>query len=398
MEVLLKICQYSSKIVRKTQKKNKSVGLVYINDPGWTGGTDYVLNLLNALSYLPNEQRPDIKLFIDESVDSNALKSKIIYPKFKIVQIKKRRFSIQKLIYTLNIVNSLNNKKFDIIYPFPKNSYYQSYFAGVPSIARYYWIPDFQEEYFPMFFSEAELRKRRKTRDLILKNPENKVVFSSRAALCDALKYYPDSKAKTFILHFANPAGLSFDKESSKSILSKYGVEEGEYFISPNQFCKHKNHAILASTMLILKKQGLAKKILLTGREQDSRDPDFFSNLKKSITSMGLEDEIHFLGFLPKQELYTLMAYSKAMIQPSLFEGWSTTIEDAIAMNVPVICSDLDVNREQMGDAAIFFNPNDPNDLALCLINDEKMKRPYFDLDKRVLAFAQSFLALTEEK
>ena len=113
---------------------------------------------------------------------------------------------------------------------------------------------------------------------------------------------------------------------------------------------------------------------------------------------MGLDDEIHFLGFLPKQELYTLMAYSKAMIQPSLFEGWSTTIEDAIAMNVPVICSDLDVNREQMGDAAIFFNPNDPNDLALCLINDEKMKRPYFDLDKRVLAFAQSFLALTEEK
>jgi hypothetical protein len=51
-------------------------------------------------------------------------------------------------------------------------------------------------------------------------------------------------------------------------------------------------------------------------------------------------------------------------IQPSLFEGWSTTVEDAKCLNQHVLLSDIPVHREQLTYNVDFFNPHDPIDLA----------------------------------
>jgi hypothetical protein len=53
------------------------------------------------------------------------------------------------------------------------------------------------------------------------------------------------------------------------------------------------------------------------------------------------------------------MKYALAVLQPSLFEGWSTVIEDAKSMNQWVIASDITVHREQIKNNVYFFNPHD---------------------------------------
>ena len=58
-----------------------------------------------------------------------------------------------------------------------------------------------------------------------------------------------------------------------------------------------------------------------------------------------------------RAEQLLLMKYAQAVIQPSLFEGWSTVIEDAISLQVPVIASNLPVNIEQLGDRGVYFDP-----------------------------------------
>ncbi len=58
------------------------------------------------------------------------------------------------------------------------------------------------------------------------------------------------------------------------------------------------------------------------------------------------------------------MRASAATINPSLFEGWSTTVEEAKAIGAPMILSNLAVHREQAGERAIYFDPHDPADLA----------------------------------
>ena len=67
---------------------------------------------------------------------------------------------------------------------------------------------------------------------------------------------------------------------------------------------------------------------------------------------------------IPLDHVYALLRSSTALINPSRFEGWSTTVEEAKSFGVPMILSDLDVHREQTGGAARYFGINDPEMLA----------------------------------
>jgi glycosyltransferase involved in cell wall biosynthesis len=94
------------------------------------------------------------------------------------------------------------------------------------------------------------------------------------------------------------------------------------------------------------------------------------------------------------------MKYSQAIIQPSLFEGWSTVIEDAISLQVPVIASDLPVNIEQLGDRGFFFSPHDAEGLARLLSNfsNPHGANLYGKYDVRIRHFARTFINIFENK
>jgi glycosyltransferase involved in cell wall biosynthesis len=58
------------------------------------------------------------------------------------------------------------------------------------------------------------------------------------------------------------------------------------------------------------------------------------------------------------------MRASMALLNPSLFEGWSTPVEEARSLGVPLVLSDLDVHREQAGDRAVYFDRHSAPSLA----------------------------------
>jgi len=61
------------------------------------------------------------------------------------------------------------------------------------------------------------------------------------------------------------------------------------------------------------------------------------------------------------------MRASAAVLNPSLFEGWSTTVEAAKAVGVPLLLSDLRVHREQAPENALFFDPGNVDEMAKVL-------------------------------
>ena len=63
------------------------------------------------------------------------------------------------------------------------------------------------------------------------------------------------------------------------------------------------------------------------------------------------------------------MRQSLAVIQTSLFEGWSTSVEEAIALGKQIILSDIPVHREQNPKQGVYFDPNAPVQLASILEN-----------------------------
>ena len=58
------------------------------------------------------------------------------------------------------------------------------------------------------------------------------------------------------------------------------------------------------------------------------------------------------------------MRASDAVLNPSLFEGWSTTVEEAKSLGKRVVLSDIPVHREQAPAGAVYFPPRNPKALA----------------------------------
>lgn len=71
-----------------------------------------------------------------------------------------------------------------------------------------------------------------------------------------------------------------------------------------------------------------------------------------------------FLGLIPYQDVAALMQGAVAMINPSLFEGWSTTVEEAKSLGKRIILSNIPVHMEQNPERGLFFEPHNPEALA----------------------------------
>jgi glycosyltransferase involved in cell wall biosynthesis len=103
---------------------------------------------------------------------------------------------------------------------------------------------------------------------------------------------------------------------------------------------------------------------------------------------------------MPRDEQLLLMKLAQAVIQPSFFEGWSTVIEDAMALNVPVIASNLDVNIEQLQEKGIYFNPNDANELVKVIkeFGERDFSKDFFgNYEDRILKAANTFISIVKK-
>ena len=222
-------------------------------------------------------------------------------------------------------------------------------------------MPDFQEHYFPAFFSDEELQSRKAAQEYIAK--QDHLVVSSIDAKKDFEKFYPQHKCKVEVLPFAvsNP---DIKQLNAADVLVKYGVQPGYFFIA-NQFWIHKNHIVILEAIRKLKEEGLKYQFVFSGKTNDYRSAGHFEMLQQKVTEFDIKGQVKFLGFIDRLDQMVLMKQANSIIQPSLFEGWSTVVEDAKSLQQHIIASDLEVHKEQLlGYPHLLFNRNDSVDLA----------------------------------
>ena len=110
-------------------------------------------------------------------------------------------------------------------------------------------------------------------------------------------------------------------------------------------------------------KKDLNPNIVLTGKL--FYNDDFYGKeIIDNINQRKINNQVFILGLIPKKDQFLLMRKSIAIIQPSLFEGWSTIVEEARTIGKNIILSDLNVHKEQDFDRSIFFKRNSYKDLA----------------------------------
>jgi len=186
------------------------------------------------------------------------------------------------------------------------------------------------------------------------------------------------------------------------------GAEEestpARFFLVCNQFWKHKNHQVVFEALRILRSRGVQPLVLCTGALEDYRGDEYVRSLRTLLAEPGLSEQVQLLGLVSRERLVSLMRRALAVIQPSLFEGWSTVVEDARMLGRPCLLSDLPVHREQDPPGARFFPPESAEALADLIADMWEHGTPGPDLAAEAaaretacaqqLAFGREFLAL----
>ncbi len=229
---------------------------------------------------------------------------------------------------------------------------------GIPSLS---WFPDFQHLHLPQFFSKKEIRKRNQQM-LRVGMRCTQMIVSSHCARDDVARFMPQILPKVRVLHFA-PSITSEAMLPIEALGKKYGFS-GKYVFLPNQYWAHKNHLTVISALQLLKNQGQKVQVISTGATVDYRNLDHFKNVLQEIETAGIGELYKILGVIPYHDMASLMYHSHAVINPSLFEGWSTTVEEAKILGKQLLLSDIPVHREQAGEQAVYFSPQSASECA----------------------------------
>jgi len=371
------------------------IGMAYTYNENWIAGTYYIENLINALNALDDKDKPNLVIITNRRTDYNTAKNKFNYPylSFQLGSGESHRvFQFINKISGRLIKKKLFNQKIkglDAVFPYYK--------CVQQSLAKnkIYWIADFQEHFVAEFFDQDAIRYRIENQMTIQSSAE-KLVLSSEDSLQHFKILYPNHTVRASVMPFA-VTHPNYSNLSMSSLLQKHHLPE-KYFICPNQFWAHKNQFIVLKAIKILKDKGIDIIVGFTGNTKDFRNPDYFAGLKQFVKKNDIGEQVKFLGFIDRLEQLQLMKHAVAIIQPSLFEGWSTVVEDAKAMNKSLIVSNINVHREQLiNSSARFFDPLNEKDLAAALewANDHPslpVLYEEYDYKENIKAFGKNFL------
>jgi glycosyltransferase involved in cell wall biosynthesis len=156
-----------------------------------------------------------------------------------------------------------------------------------------------------------------------------------------------------------------------------------------------------SALQLQLVREGNEAVLAFSGKEDDYRSPGYTEGLKKYVSDHGLEQHVRFLGFLDRDEQLQLMNHALAVVQPSLFEGWSTVVEDGKAMSQVILASGLDVHHEQLDNwegTSAFFEGRNSAQLAeqMKRVLNGELKRQSSDYNRNVKQFGSDFAGIIE--
>lgn len=230
---------------------------------------------------------------------------------------------------------------------------------GLPTLA---WIADFQHCHLPHMFTRWQ-RYKRSAKYSAYCNHANVVMVSSNDGRADCERFFPAASGRVHAVPFAVELDPGWKRTDARSVASTLGLPE-KYFYFPAQMWRHKNHAILIDALRLLKAKGSQVVVVASGNAADVFRPDYPRQVLQTVEREGLQSSFRFLGHIPYAQIMPLMRAAAAVINPSLFEGWSTVVEEAKAVGVPLVLSGLRVHREQAPPGTYFFDPNSAQDMA----------------------------------
>jgi glycosyltransferase involved in cell wall biosynthesis len=182
------------------------------------------------------------------------------------------------------------------------------------------------------------------------------IITSSNSTKDDIIKIFKAREDKIKVVY------LGVDKERFKNL----NLRKENFYLIVNATFPYKN---VDYVIKIWRKFNIKENLIIVGYHY--KYIKYHNYLKELTKKLNLENRIIFYPKVTDEELIELYNKAKALISPSLKEGFGLPPLEALACGTPVILSDIPVYKEIYGDIGIFFELNNDESFLFAL---EKLK------------------------
>ncbi len=246
----------------------------------------------------------------------------------------------------------------------------EAFATEVPFI---YHPHDLQHRHFPEFFKPEEIAWRDTVYRYFCEKAQLVSTVSSWVKK-DVVEAYGLSQKKVAVVPFA-PPNLGYQEPSSTDLaqtVKKFALPSSFAFY-PAQTWPHKNHIRLIEAAARAKDNGASDINLVFSGQRN----DHYPAIAAKVAELGMEARVKFVGFVSPIELQSLYRLARCVVVPSLHEAASFPIWEAFVAGVPVLCSSVTSLPEQVGPAAVLFDPlytEEMSDALLRVWSDDELR------------------------
>ena len=255
-----------------------------------------------------------------------------------------------------------------------------SFLFPLPSIVAIHDLMHRYESTFP----EVGNKKEYAIREYVYSNMTKwcKAIFVDslvgKEQVCES---YSENTDKIFILPYVAGQLFNVNYVAPKKFNEKYNLPN-KYLFYPAQFWLHKNHLNLLQAFNLIKNEFPDLHLVFVGSDKNALDL-----IKQKIQDLKLNERVNIFGFVDEQDMPEFYRQAIAMVMPTFFGPTNIPPLEAFQMSCPVLISEIYGMPAQLGNAAVYFNPNSPKDIAdkirLILTNsDFKMEKITFGLEQ----------------
>jgi glycosyltransferase involved in cell wall biosynthesis len=313
-----------------------------------TGIGNYIRHLVNDITEIDNKN--NFVIFLnEEEFDNFPIKSERI----KKVKINSKWYSWkEQLIFPYN----LYKEKLDLMHFTHFNSpilYFKKSIVTIHDITPYFFPGHKMKSVirkigFRLVFW-ASVKKARK------------VIAVSNATKKDIVTYFKIKPEKIEVIYEGADQQFRFleKTEEIESLKHKYQLKKPFLFYT-GVWRNHKNLVGLIKAFKLVKEHYQLDINLVLG----GKDDPYYPEVRKTWKELGLDQEIIPVGFIDQEELPIFYNAAYAFIIPSFYEGFGLIGLEAMNCGTPVISSNSTSLPEILGEAAVYFDPNKPEEIA----------------------------------
>ncbi len=331
------------------------------------GSGEVSFELLKYLSEIDNKNEYSVFLPVKPSADMPG-ESK----NFKYVV-----FHAKKLWTLIGLSMKLKNYKLDVFF---SPTHYLPFMTNAPSVIS---ILDVSYLKFPQAFKRKDLYMLKYWGGFSIKKAKA-IITISKSSRDDIIRSYhvPGDKVKVVYPGIKKDLRFKIKDLSMETLKKKFGIES-PYILFVGTLQPRKNIIRLIEAFSLLKEQGIKNEelqLVVVGRKGW-----MYEEILDAPAKYNVREKVKFLDSVEDSDLPSLYKNALCFCLPSLYEGFGLPVLEAMQYGCPVVTSNVSSLPEAGGDAALYFDPENVQDIVRSLklitenskLREELIKKGY---------------------